>query len=165
MKKIIFILTLLTTTFSLQTFATNSAASPLSALLNSYFDVKNALVNSDGIAAAAKSKELLATIEAVDVKNLSTDDAKVFLPLKEKLSVSAKAIAGAKDIAAQRSSFANLSTDFYALTKNVKISSTPVYYAYCPMTKNYWLSNDQVIKNPYFGKQMLSCGTVKDTLI
>jgi len=165
MKKIVLIFTLLTLTFGFQTFASTVKVSPLSSLLNTYFDIKNALVNSDGVTATAKAKELFIALDAVDVKALTPADIQVFTSLKAKLTEEAKAIAGAKDIAAQRTSFAKLSTDFYGLSKNVKISDQPIYYTYCPMTKNYWLSNDEVIRNPYFGKQMLTCGSVKETLI
>lgn len=165
MKKIILMVIMMTTLTGLQTFARSSNNSPLASLLSSYFDIKNALVNSDGAVAAARAKELLTAIDAVDVKTLTAADAQGFTPLKDKLTTAARGIAGAKDIAAQRASFAKLSADFYTLGKNVKISGQPVYYTYCPMTKNYWLSSDKEIKNPYFGNQMLTCGTVKETLI
>jgi hypothetical protein len=32
------------------------------------------------------------------------------------------------------------------------------------MKKAYWLSGDKVIKNPYFGSAMLTCGTITETL-
>jgi Cu(I)/Ag(I) efflux system membrane fusion protein len=28
----------------------------------------------------------------------------------------------------------------------------------------YWLSNEREIKNPYFGSEMLECGSVEDSL-
>jgi len=46
----------------------------------------------------------------------------------------------------------------------VKLSDAPLYQQYCPMKKSYWLSKDAAIKNPYYGKQMLTCGKVSDTL-
>ena len=43
-----------------------------------------------------------------------------------------------------------------------------VYYQYCPMAFNnkgaYWLSNQSVIRNPYFGNEMLECGKVEDSV-
>jgi len=44
----------------------------------------------------------------------------------------------------------------------------PVYVLQCPMAfdnqEGYWLSSEPVVKNPYFGEQMLRCGSVIDTL-
>ena len=34
--------------------------------------------------------------------------------------------------------------------------------AYCPMAKSWWIQKDGTINNPYFGKQMLTCGSFKD---
>jgi Cu(I)/Ag(I) efflux system membrane fusion protein len=28
----------------------------------------------------------------------------------------------------------------------------------------YWMSNEREIKNPYFGNEMLNCGSVEDSL-
>jgi hypothetical protein len=50
------------------------------------------------------------------------------------------------------------------LAKAVKLSSDPIYEAYCPMKKASWLSSEKVIKNPYYGSAMLTCGSVRDTL-
>ena len=39
------------------------------------------------------------------------------------------------------------------------------YYQFCPMADNnkgaYWLSKEETILNPYFGKAMHSCGEIK----
>jgi Cu(I)/Ag(I) efflux system membrane fusion protein len=56
----------------------------------------------------------------------------------------------------------------YMLVKEAKLANAGVYHQYCPMAFNdkgaYWLSNEAEIKNPYFGKKMLECGEVKDSL-
>jgi len=33
------------------------------------------------------------------------------------------------------------------------------------MKKEYWISADSTVKNPYYGSQMLTCGTVKDKVV
>ncbi|HQE11916.1 MAG TPA: hypothetical protein PLQ78_04150 [Flavipsychrobacter sp.] len=52
--------------------------------------------------------------------------------------------------------------------KDAQLEHTGVYRQYCPMAFNdkgaYWLSNEEKIMNPYFGKKMLTCGEVTDTL-
>jgi hypothetical protein len=89
---------------------------------------------------------------------------KAFKPLQEKLSFDAEHISATKEIDHQRDHFQSFSDNFYKLAKAVKLSEQPVFQAYCPMKKAYWLSSDAAIKNPYYGKQMLTCGKVSDTL-
>jgi len=55
------------------------------------------------------------------------------------------------------------------MVKSFKITDTAVYYDYCPMAFDnkggFWLSEQKAIANPYFGKKMMTCGSVKETLI
>jgi hypothetical protein len=139
-------------------------ASPLSQLLNLYYDVKNALVNSDAATASAKSGELLKAINSVDSSSLSETERKTFTSLHYKLAYDARHISEVKEISHQREHFENLSLNMYALAKAAKLSAQPVYEQYCPMKKAYWLSSEASIKNPYYGNEMLTCGEVKDTL-
>jgi Cu(I)/Ag(I) efflux system membrane fusion protein len=72
------------------------------------------------------------------------------------------------DIELKRASFEKVSNAIYALLKGAKLEHAGVYQQYCPMAFNdkgaYWLSNEAEIKNPYFGKKMMECGEVKDSL-
>ena len=141
-----------------------STASPLPTILNLYYEVKNALVNSDAATASKKAGEMLTVINAVDAKTLTSEEQTVFTPLKDKLSFDARHISEVKDISHQREHFADLSLNMFTLAKGVKISAQPVYQDYCPMKKSYWLSSEQAIKNPYYGSQMLTCGSIKTTI-
>jgi hypothetical protein len=156
MKKILLLVAFVATAFTQQLFAQDVKTSSLSPLLTSYYDVKNALISSNSADAATHAGEFLKIVNAVDMKTLSKSDMESFMFLQDKLAFDAKHISESKDIAHQR--------DFFKLAKAVKLTDTPVYYAYCPMKKSYWLSADAAIKNPYFGNQMLTCGKVAETL-
>jgi hypothetical protein len=145
-------------------FSSFSSTGHLSPLLNLYLDIKDALVSSDAATATAKAAEFAKAVNAVDVNSLTADEQAAFKPLQQKLSVDADLIAKAGDLAGQRAAFKAFSDHVYALSKAVKLSDEPVYQQYCPMKKSYWLSKDAAIKNPYYGKQMLTCGKVSDTL-
>ena len=138
--------------------------SPLSAVLNSYLDIKNALVATDATAASTKAGELVKVIEAVDMKVLSETDHNAFMATQVKLKADAQAIAASNKIEVQRTAFSTLSNNIYTLAKAAKLSTEPVYQQYCPMKKMYWLSSETAIKNPYYGKMMLTCGKVTETL-
>ncbi|CAH0173795.1 hypothetical protein SRABI27_01084 [Pedobacter sp. Bi27] len=125
--------------------------------LQAYYEVKDALISSNANVAGTKATVLINAIKA----NEKTNTSKV---LRDKILFDAEHIAESKDIEHQRDHFTSLSTDFYALVKAVKLSDKPVYYAYCPMKKSYWLSESEAIKNPYYGSKMLTCGKVAEVL-
>ena len=60
--------------------------------------------------------------------------------------------------------FGGFSEQFYNLLEVLDLHQDTVYLQYCPMKKAYWMSAEQEIRNPYYGKSMLTCGTVKDSL-
>ena len=75
---------------------------------------------------------------------------------------SARALAAAKDIAAARTAFGELSAALVAYAEKTKASfGEGVRLAYCPMVKKPWLTRDKTIRNPYFGASMLTCGSFK----
>lgn len=156
---------LFATAFVQKNFAQDIAKqSSLSPLLISYYSIKDALAGSDANYAAAKADEFIKTAGGMDMNSMTASEHQAFLPLKEKLLSDAKHISETKDLAQQRGHFKSFSDNLSLLAKAVKLSAHPVYQQYCPMKKSYWLSRETVIKNPYFGKQMPTCGKVTATL-
>ncbi|WP_317044539.1 hypothetical protein [Maribacter sp. 4G9] len=51
---------------------------------------------------------------------------------------------------------------------NIGKMDDPVYIQKCPMANNnkgaFWLSMEKEIKNPYYGDQMLTCGSIIDSI-
>ena len=129
----------------------------LSQLLIYYYNVKNALIAGDAVSAPTNAAAFVKTINAVDYKIISEGNIHT-------LASDAGKIAEAKDIKKQREYFANFSINMAAVAKAVKLTDQPIYQAYCPMKKAYWLSNEKAIKNPYYGSSMLTCGEVTETL-
>jgi len=164
MKKLSLSLIMLVMVFSTGRLFAQAGDNAFPQLLSSYYDVKNALVSSDASMAASKATALLTAVKAVDVKKLSEKDKKAYASLKDKLILDAEHISESKDVDHQRDHFSTLSTNVYALAKTVKLTDKPVYYDYCPMKKMYWLSEEQAIKNPYYGKSMLTCGKITETI-
>lgn len=140
------------------------ASTKLDSLLLSYYEMKNALVNSDATTTSGKAGEFIKASNHVDIKAIPADKLNAFMPLLKKLVSAAQHIAGTKDINKQRDYLAGFSIDFYSLAKIVKLSDQPIYQAYCPMKKMYWLSNEKSIENPYYGKVMLTCGNITETI-
>ena len=129
----------------------------LSKLLSHYYNIKDALVAGNSGKAASEAEQYVKTLNGIEFQTISEGNANALLK-------DATAISEAKDINRQRGYFANLSNNMIALAKSLKLSSAPIYEAYCPMKKASWLSADKTIKNPYYGNAMLTCGQVVQTI-
>lgn len=140
-----------------------SKNSSITNLLNAYYAVKNALVAGDAAGAGKSASDLVTSIKSINPKELSAGEQKAFSAVQEKLLADAGALAGIKDVNKQRGTFQYLSANMIQLIKASQPSS-PVYVAYCPMKKASWLTSENSIKNPYYGKSMLSCGQITETI-
>lgn len=136
--------------------ATNAA---INNVITAYLDVKNALAADNGATAEAKAKILTTQIAAVQVKDQPT-----WKKYADKLSFDARHISETKAIDHQREHFASLSKNLYEVLKSLNANTQTLYLQYCPMKKSSWLSDISAIENPYYGKEMLECGSVKETL-
>ncbi len=141
----------------------NQTVNQLKPIFDNYFLLKDALVKTDGKTASEKATALLSSITAVKMETLKMDEHMVWMKVFKDLTTDAKSISETQDIEKQRNVFNSLSKGVYELIK-VSKPTEAVYYQYCPMKKMNWLSKENTIKNPYFGSQMLSCGSVVETI-
>jgi hypothetical protein len=74
----------------------------LPAVLTAYFAIKNAMVQTDGVATAAKAKELLIAIQNVDMGTLTEKEHTVWMKVMNPLTTSTKKISNTKAIETQR---------------------------------------------------------------
>ena len=78
------------------------------------------------------------------------------------IAAAAKKLAAAKDIAAARTAFGEVSVALTEYAEKTKSGLGPeVRVAYCPMVNKPWLTKDKTIRNPYYGASMLTCGSFK----
>lgn len=150
MKKILVLFTILFIGLSEYGFTQDTQ------LLPSYFAVKDALVADNPALANTKAAEFAKLLTVTDFKLKQND--------RNALLKNATHISESKDIKQQREHFVALSNTIISLAKASKLSAKPIYLMYCPMKKSGWLSNEKGIKNPYYGKSMLTCGSVTQTL-
>lgn len=126
----------------------------------SYLLLKDRLIVSDSM--AASNHALTLSQELGKMKLLK----KQFKTTDTIEGVQTAAVQLAKDIAAthninkQRKYFAELSTRVWMLVEKDKKQAFPLYKQVCPMTGVSWISKDSTIKNPYYPKNMLTCGNV-----
>ncbi|MFN8283340.1 MAG: DUF3347 domain-containing protein [Chitinophagales bacterium] len=134
-------------------------------LLTQYYALKNALIADNSGLAMKNSGNLLAEINAIKMETLSPAEHTVWMKYYEKLKADATKISTSKDIGKQRTAFSSLSSNLWSTVKGLKIKDNgTIYVDYCPMKDAYWLSKESAIKNPYYGKSMLTCGSIKETI-
>ena len=139
----------------------------INSVLTAYYEMKDALVADNEKATSTQAKAFRKTLEAVDMTKMTSAEHSFFMPLLTRLDYDAEHIQGSPNIDHMREHFVSFSENMFALVKTFKANNgTPVYYIHCPMYNKgaNWISSEEKIKNPYFGKQMLTCGKVTETL-
>lgn len=134
-------------------------------IVKDYLVLKNALVADNDRAAAKAGKQLFATLNKVDMKTIPANKHKEFIDIFENAKENAEHIGdNAGKIDHQREHLASLSKDVSDLIALFG-TTQKLYQDYCPMYNDgkgtVWISEAKAIKNPYYGNQMLTCGSVK----
>ncbi len=142
---------------------------PLEKVVQGYLQLKNALVNENDKDASAAGKSIVTAITGVNAQSLSTQQSKIFKEVADDIKEHAEHIgANAGNIKHQREHFETLSQEIYELVKAGDAIGKKLYYDYCPMYNHEkggnWLSENKEIQNPYMGKSMLTCGSIKEEL-
>ncbi|HKR04578.1 MAG TPA: DUF3347 domain-containing protein [Bacteroidia bacterium] len=132
-----------------------------------YYRIKDALVKEDDKSAGNNAKEFRKTLERVNVEKMDAAQQSFFIPVKEKLDKDAEHIQGSSDIEHMRERFVSFSENMWAVVKSFNAGSgKPIYWVHCPMYKKgaNWMSSEAPVKNPYYGKKMLTCGKITETI-
>lgn len=146
----------------------SKVSTAIRAMVDGYIEVKNALVAGNAADAAKASDRITTAIKGLDKSLLTAEQKAAYDGIEAGLAKSAGAISGAaKDLAAQRSQFYPLSQAMYELVKSFG-GGRALYHDHCPMARDnqgaLWLSETKDVKNPYFGDEMLTCGTVEEVI-
>jgi len=141
----------------------------ITTVVDVYFEIKNALVNSDLEAAKSGAGDLKSTISKVDRQLLKSKAHDHWMVLEGNLSSNANEMKEAHDLETIRQYFSTVSENIIAMTESFSLQKEKVYKDFCPMAFNdqgaYWLSEIEEIRNPYYGDAMLTCGEVRDTYL
>ncbi|SDH18674.1 DUF3347 domain-containing protein [Chitinophaga filiformis] len=148
--------------------ADQQSTSSVKEIVNSYLKMKNALAGDDDKGTAAAGDAMVAAFDKFDKSSLTADQKKVYEDVESDAREHAEHIGkNAGNIKHQREHFDMLSKDMYELVKTFG-AGQQLYYDHCPMYNNGkgadWISETKEISNPYFGKKMSGCGTVKEEL-
>ena len=105
----------------------------------------------------ALADDSIATVRA-DAGAITTAAAALGAPAM-KIDTAAVQLAAANDLEAAREKFGVLSEAIRNYMSGFQLKAPEgVRAAYCPMARKPWLQKGDAIANPYYGKDMLTCG-------
>ena len=150
-------------------------------MAKAYLPIKDALVASDLASAKTAHTGFGASLKEVDMRLVSGDAHDYWMGQLRALQTHGDQLASAPDLEQARTRFAFFSQ---ALVNAVTAFGLPpkpqgaFYVEHCPMALKRdngegaplsskganWLSDEPIIRNPYFGDAMLKCGKVTEEL-
>jgi hypothetical protein len=141
---------------------------PINEIVSAYLQLKNALAIDNSSDAATGGRSLEAAFKNFDKTSLTADQKKIYENVESDAREHAEHIGqNSGNIKHQREHFEMLSNDIYDLVKAFG-GGQILYKDFCPMYNNgkgaFWLSETKEIRNPYYGKEMPTCGTIKEEL-
>lgn len=140
----------------------------LGAIFQAYLPVQSALAADD----AEKAEAALAALEKQVIQATAADVADPedrYAGAVQILQESIRAMQEAENIAGMRQGFHKLSNELIASMKHFGYASSfTAHITHCPMAFDNkgadWLQADKQVLNPYYGEEMLHCGSVKGTI-
>ena len=137
-------------------------------MVTQYLQIKNALADDNGKDAASSGNAFVESMGKMDKTSLTADKKKTWDNLSDDAKEMAEHIGkNADKLEHQREHFDMLSKDIYDMVKTFGAGQT-LYQDFCPMYNDKkgatWLSETKEIKNPYLGKKMPTCGSVKEEI-
>ena len=143
--------------------------SSIKEIITTYLQLKNAFAKDNSKDAATAANSVQGAFKNFDKAALTVQQKKVFEDVTDDANEHAEHIgANAGKIAHQREHFVLLSKDVSDLIKTFGNGGQTLYKDFCPMANDgkgaTWISEIKDIKNPYLGKAMPTCGSVKETI-
>lgn len=151
----------------------------IDSLLQSYFTIHAALVDTDSTRAKQAAEAFTARVAATNIDELKKDTSGIFESASTFLTdvkSSAESMTKQTTLTEMRQDFKSISENMYPLLKTIHYEGKKLYWQNCPMAfgedkEANWISSTEEIMNPYMGKNhpefksgMLHCGEVKDTI-
>ena len=129
-------------------------------VIKPYLKMKDAFVATDAKQVSAFAKMTSKAMKSADTKDLGKMEQSHINKTIDMLD----AIGKSDNIKNQRAHFVILNENLVAIAMNIKGANPLLYVQKCPMANNnkgaIWLSTEKDIKNPYYGDDMLTCGSV-----
>jgi Cu(I)/Ag(I) efflux system membrane fusion protein len=136
----------------------------LELLYSDYFALAEALAADDAEAARAAASRLADAVHAIETGELGARGRRSWQRLEPELTAAVRTVAERSDLANERAAFVDVSRSLVALVETFGPVGGTFYRTHCPMAFDFqgadWLQRHETVTNPYFGAQMLHCGSV-----
>lgn len=140
------------------------AKDALNPIFNEYIKLTNALTSDNLVEAKKDGANLLKAVESVNMSLFTGESHKVWMEISTNLKSSLQHIKHFKTLGELRKSFNQMSESVINMEIAFKPNNGTLYVLHCPMANNNkggdWISASKEVKNPYYGKAMLTCGEV-----
>jgi hypothetical protein len=125
-----------------------------STIIEPYLEIQNALADDSTENVRANAGKIATAATALGAPAMKIDTAA--------LQLAGAAEATEPDIQAVRDRFGVLSEAIDTYMTGLKLTAPEgVRVAYCPMVRKPWLQKGDALSNPYYGKEMLTCGSFR----
>jgi len=124
---------------------------PVKSVLDHYLMIQTELAKDSIKGVDEHATAIAKAVRGDEMKMLSPD-----------ITKQTETLAKAKDLKAAREAFKPLSASLVKYLADNKAGKGTYHEAYCPMVKASWLQKETEVRNPYMGKEMLTCGTLKN---
>ncbi|MCR8668949.1 DUF3347 domain-containing protein [Aestuariibaculum sp. M13] len=129
-----------------------------------YLAIKESLIISDNMAVISNSVKLEKSLSQFKFKQLSLDQMNEATKTRREILELNSGLKETSNIDEQRKVFETMSSKFWSIAEKLKAEDVQLNLQVCPMTGAMWLSDSKEIKNPYYPKNMLTCGEVKASI-
>ena len=143
----------------------NNFKKDLTTFTNTYIKLKESFVQANSKDINSIAAQMIEDVEEVSMDGLSNQEMKQWHNSIFAIKANLGDILKSDNITDQRKAFAKLSAE---LIKSLKAfdTSNNFYEINCPMFEggSNWIDNTKTITNPFYGNDMLTCGSVVRTL-
>lgn len=181
MKKVIFILVLITAAFALYWFKFRGSDTPegpkqqpitvkshstgfdrnVDSVLDAYGAIRDAFVEADSLMAKQKAADMLALLNRINLDELKKDTTGIFetaAPSFDYLKANAESMGRSQTITDMRHDFSDMSNNLFDFVRVVHYRGKTLYWQNCGMpfeedSSANWISTESKIVNPYLGKK------------
>ena len=141
-----------------------AAKKSLEPVYDAYFELKNALTKDDLPTAKKASEKMTFSLAKINMSLFGGESHNLYMTYSTNLKEELQHLPHVEKIEAARQKFQAISETMVAMSQSFEPLENVIYVQFCPMADNNkganWISQDKEIKNPYFGKSMLTCGEV-----
>lgn len=133
----------------------------MGSVLDRYFELKDALVETDAERAATAAELLKNEALSVEQLNVNDETMALWIAFREVISGNAEEITQKENVDDQRYHFEYISDSMIEMVDHFEPVDFVLYHQSCPMVRGgtaEWLSREEQIRNPYHGERMMNCG-------